>query len=117
MNHRLWFYLGAAVVILGLYGWRLAGTYSINNQISRINQASQQSQSDNLRRWALNQTDERKLISLAKRLKNRDQWLLQILIDRAYALNPNSRDITLLASQFHPELKPKVLILDPLFQK
>jgi len=116
MTGRFWFYLGVTVIIVGLYSWRLAAVNGVNRQISRIDQASLQAQSDSLNRWAANQTDERKLISLAKKLKNRDQALLQILIDRAYAINPNSRDITILASQFHPELKDKILQLDPLYQ-
>jgi hypothetical protein len=116
MTGRFWFYLGASVVIVGLYSWRLAAVNSVTHEISRIDQASLQAQSDSLQTWADGQTDERKVVSLAKKLRTRDQALLKILVDRAYAINPNSRDITILASQIHPELKDKILQLDPLYK-
>lgn len=116
MTGRFWFYLGSLVIVAGLYSWRTATVNAINNEVSRIEQASQQERVANITRYVATQTDERKLVSLAKRLKNSDQETLRIIIDRAYELNPGSRDITLLASEFHPELKTRVLELDPLYK-
>jgi len=116
MSKRFWFYLTAIVVIAGLYTWRLAVVNGVNNQIGRIEAAGQAERVGNLHRWVDAQKDERKLISLAKKLRYLDNASLQVLIDRAYALNPNSRDITILASQFHPEFKSKILELDPLYK-
>ncbi|MEK7170827.1 MAG: hypothetical protein AAB774_00785 [Patescibacteria group bacterium] len=117
MSNRFWFYLASIVIVAGLYSWRIATVNAINNEIGRIEQASQQERVKNITRYVASQTDERKLVGLAKRLKNSDQETLRIIIDRAYALNPGSRDITLLASQFHPELKARVLELDPLYKE
>ncbi len=116
MSNRFWFYLGALVIAAGLYSWRTAAINVINNDVSRIDRAGQQERVANTARYVATQTDERKLISLAKRLKNSDNEILRIIIDRAYELNPGSRDITLLASTFHPELKDKVFELDPLYK-
>ena len=113
---RFWLYAIALAVVFSLYLWRVAAIYSISNQIRQSNQLSLQIQQDSLENWLNHQPNERKIISLAKLLKNREPALLQKLIDKAYALNPNSRDITLLASDFHPELKDKVLVLDPLYK-
>ena len=61
------------------------------------------------------QTDEHKLIRFAKQLKDRDPAILELVVDRAYEVNPKNRDIVVLASIFHPELKPKILEIDPLY--
>lgn len=117
MSSRFWIYLGTLIIVAGLYSWRIATVNAVNNEVSQIEQASQQERVNNISRYVSTQTDERKLVSLAKRLKNTDKETLRIIIDRAYELNPGSRDITLLASEFHPELKEKVLQLDPLYKK
>lgn len=116
MSGRFWFYLTSVVIIIGLYTTRIAVINSLNNTIAKIEQTSRQERIDNLRRYAANTQDERKLVSLAKKIRYEDKEILQTLIDRAYELNPNSRDITILASEFHPELKSKILQLDPLYK-
>lgn len=117
MSNRFWFYLGSLVIVVGLYSWRIATVNAINNEVGRIEQTGQEERVRNITRYVETQTDERKLVSLAKRLKNSDKETLRIIIDRAYVLNPGSRDITLLASVFHPELKDRVPELDPLYKK
>lgn len=117
MTSRFWFYLGALVVAAGLYSWRIATVNAINNEVGRIEQAGRLERIESVGRYVATQTDERKLVSLAKRLKNSDAETLRIIIDRAYALNPGSRDITLLASYYHPELKKRILELDPLYEE
>lgn len=116
-SSRFWFYLGALVVVAGLYSWRTATVNSINNEVGRIEQAASQERIGNMERYVATQTDERKLVSLAKKLSHSDKETLRIIIDRAYELNPGSRDITLLASEFHSELKGRVLELDPLYKE
>lgn len=116
MSNRFWFYLGAAIVIIGLFSYRTAIQNKLSNDIRRIDLESRQTQLSDLSKYLEKETDERKLISLAKKLRNRESWLLQAIIDRAYAINPKSRDITLLASEFHPELKEKIKYLDPLYK-
>ena len=103
------------MIVAGLYSWRTATVNAINNEVGRIEQASQQERVANIARYVATQTDERKLVSLAKKLSHSDKETLRIIIDRAYELNPGSRDITLLASTFHPELKARILELDPLY--
>jgi len=117
MSNRFWFYLGVAIVIVGLFSYRTGVRNKISNDINRINLESRQAALSDLSKYLEKQTDERKLVSLAKKLRNRESWLLEAIIDRAYAINPKSRDITLLASEFHPELKEKVKILDPLYKE
>lgn len=117
MTERFWFYLGVLVIVAGLYTWRVATVNSLNNEIGRLEQAGQQERVQNMTRYVAVQTDERKLVSLAKRLINSDQELLKIIIDRAYELNPGSPTIALLASTFRPELKRRVLELDPLYRE
>ncbi len=117
MTGRFWFYLGALVIVAGLYSWRTATVNAIRNEVAKIDQAGQQERVGGMKRYVAKQTDERKLVGLAKRLKNSDNEILRIIIDKAYELNPGSRDITLLASSFHPELKDRVPELDPLYKK
>src|SRR3989344_6941683 len=114
MSSRFWFYLGSIVIAAGLYTWRVSVINSLNLEMVKINQDAKQERAENMSRYVATQTDERKLVSLAKRLKDGDQESLQIIIHRAYQLNPGSPVITLLSSTFHPELKAKVLELDPL---
>ena len=117
MSSRFWFYLGSLVIVAGLYSWRIASVNAISNEVSRIEQAGNQEQIKNITRYVAAQSDDKKLVSLAKRLKNGDKEILKIIIDRAYEINPGSRDITLLASSFHPELKDRVPELDPLYKE
>ena len=115
MSGRFWFYLAVLIVGAGELSLLVGGRARLNNELSRLNQAAFEEQEAALKPYLARQTDERKLVSLAKRLKQGDQRLLQLIIERAYELNPNSRDIALLASYFHPELKEKVKELDPLY--
>ena len=114
MNFRFWFYLGSSIVIVGLSVSRAAVVSSTANGIKQLELSGQEERAGNIARYVERQTDEHKLVSLAKRLRYGDRKSLQIIIDRAYALDRGSPVITLLASSFHPELKERVLELDPL---
>ena len=91
MSNRFWFYLGSLVIVAGLYSWRIASVNAINNEVSRIEQTGNQEQIKSVTRYVAAQSDDKKLVSLAKRLKNGDKEILQIIIDRAYEINPGSR--------------------------
>lgn len=115
MSSRFWFYLGSSILVAGLFAWHIANQNSLILQQARLQEEGQAAEIANLERYAASQTDERKLVSLAKLLRSHDKAVLKPLILRAYELNPNSRDITLLASEYQPSLKEKVKTLDPLY--
>lgn len=116
VGYRFWFYLAVSIVILGEFSFYKIDQNHIAAQQSRIEKTAIESQVSSLDSYLALQTDERKLVSLAKHLRNSSPVILKPIIDKAYALNPNSRDITLLASYFHPELKARVTELDPLYK-
>lgn len=115
MDKRFWFYLGVLIVIAGEISYYRATQNRIAQELARLNLSAQEQRINDLKNYLGRQTDERKLVSLAKKLRFSEAKTLQLIIDRAYELNPNSRDITLLASEFHPELKERVKELDPLY--
>lgn len=117
MAKRFWYYLAAlitAVILLTYYAINITVSH---RQISHYNAESLENQKSSLENYLTKQTDPRKLISLAKRLKGREDALIQLVADKAYELAPDSRDAALLASAFHSELKDKLLELDPLYQE
>lgn len=115
MKPRFWFYLAALIIIIGLLTGLLSIRNAGTNEVARLDQIYLERQLQDLNSYLANQEDERKLISLAKKLHHADWRLLQPIIERAYEINPNSRDIALLASVFRPELKQRVRELDPLY--
>ncbi|OGD61758.1 hypothetical protein A3A71_00415 [Candidatus Berkelbacteria bacterium RIFCSPLOWO2_01_FULL_50_28] len=115
MSGRFWFYSGFLIVATGLLVWNSALKSRIAAEEVQITNASAQERIASLKEYATRQTNARKLVSLAKKLRFEDPAVLRPLIDRAYELNPNSRDITLLASYYRPELKERVKELDPLW--
>lgn len=116
MSGRFWFYLGSAIVIAGLFSWYVSNQNSITLQMTRLEEQGRSVRLENLDGYLAKETDERKLVSLAKLLRHEEPLVLKPIIERAYELNPNSRDIALLASEFHPELNEKIKTLDPLYK-
>lgn len=112
---RFCFYLGTVIILIGLVSWWAAARNQINQTAIQQLEVSRQEQKGSLKEYLGKQADSRKLVSLAKRLKYADPAVLRPIVERAYELNPNSRDIALLASFFKPELKDRVLELDPLY--
>ena len=51
------------------------------------------------------------VVSLEVPLKEYDK----LIIDRAYAISPNNHDVLVLETQYHPELKSKLIQVDPLY--
>lgn len=115
VNHRTWYYLGAAIIIGALIVFGMIESNNIRRQQILIQSQSTSDLQQEMTNYVAAQTDPHKLISLAKRLKDADSSILQIIIDKAYALNPNDRDTLVLASQFHPELASKITQIDPLY--
>lgn len=116
MGLRAWFYLAFIIILIGLVSWWAAGRNQLNQAAAQQLEDSQRDQERSLKGYLAKQTDSRKLVSLAKRLKNADSAIIRLVVERAYELNPNSRDIALLASFFNPELKDRVRELDPLYK-
>ncbi len=115
MSSRAWFYLGAVIIIAGMLVYAAVERAKINQQQILIQDQSTAELKDTLTPYLAKQTDGHKLISLAKHLNGTDPSVLQLIIDRAYALEPKDRDILILDSAFHPELKSQIIALDPLY--
>ena len=115
MTNRHWFYLGVLIVIGSLLSVGTASANRLKHQQQAIEAATVAEINANLSRYLTKQTDPFKLVRLAKLMRTQDPTILQPIIERAYALAPKNRDITVLASQFHPELKAKILEIDPLY--
>lgn len=115
MNNRVWAYLGFSIVISALLVWYFSESRAQTREIQTINNLAEQGQTTSFDAYLAKQTDERKLLVLAKLLRSGEQWRLRKIADRAYALNPTARDVALFASYFRPELEEKVKQLDPLY--
>lgn len=114
MTNRVWAYLGFGIVVSAILVWYLSESHAQARTIRTINSQDQQEQTAQFDTYLAKQTDERKLLVLAKNLRSGEQWRLRKIADRAYALNPAARDVALFASYFRPELQEKVRQLDPL---
>ncbi|HUD21105.1 MAG TPA: hypothetical protein VMQ44_03510 [Candidatus Saccharimonadales bacterium] len=115
MHGRIWFYLAAIIIIAGLVCYYEAVKNRTSRQVATLERAGVQDQKDQLASYLQKQTDAYKVISLAKQMKNASPDLIEMMADRAYQLDPTNRDVVLLSSAFHPELKSQVLKLDPLY--
>ncbi len=115
MSKRFWFYSASLIVMAGLLVWLLALRNQLRNEQQRQQTLFAAEQQALLSNYLSSQDDERKLVTLAKTYAKTQPELVRPVIERAYELNPNSRDIVILASHYHPELKEKIKFLDPLY--
>lgn len=114
MSIRVWGYGLFFLIVLGAVSlWRLE-LKEIESDLKTNLQAQQVERIKNLDAYLIKQKDERKLVSLIKKIPNEDYEILRRIALRAYELNGQSRDIALIASQFDPKIKEKVIKLDPL---
>lgn len=114
MSIRVWGYGLFFLIVLGAVSlWRLE-LKEIESDLKTNLQAQQVERIKNLEAYLIKQKDERKLVSLIKKIPNEDYEILRRIALRAYELNGQSRDIALIASQFDPKIKEKVIKLDPL---
>lgn len=117
MGNRFWLYLPAAIVALGLVAfWNWERIDSQAQAAAATSQSLAFEQTD-LKTFLAKQTDGPKLISLAKHVNSNQPELVEIIIEKAYALAPTNPDAVLLASAYHPELKAKALQLNPLLDQ
>lgn len=115
MHVRWWLYMTAIIVGLILLFTGIFERNHIENKLA-VSQSQRNHQTKNeLARYLVKQTNPYKLVSLAILLKHSDNSILEPIIDRAYALAPDDASILILDSQFHPELKSKIAIIDPLY--
>ena len=116
MTNRHWFYLGAIIIIGGLLVVGAANSNLLRRQRLALENQRIVKQKEQFSGYLAKQTDGQKLVRLAKQMKNSDPVILDLIIDRAYELEPADRDIVVLSSYYHPELKNKILELDPLYK-
>ena len=116
MHGRFWLYLAAVIILVAettiLYGSRAR----LEREAAALEATNWQITKTSLEDYLAGQTDARKMVSLAKRMSSQDPRLIELIIERAYLLNPNSRDIAVLLAAFRPEMKKRVIELDPLYQ-
>ena len=117
MHGRFWFYLPVIIIITGLLSYLVWNNSNISNEISLIEKKAMESRLKSINSWLDNQTDGRKLITLAKTFQNSQPELVGPIVLKAYELLPDSRDAAILASHYKPELKEEVKKLDPLYKK
>lgn len=115
-KRRLFYLVSAAIVLVEIGALIGIGRFS-QAKVSAINRRGVIEQVENLKRYLANENDERKLVSLAKKLRHMPEEVLEPIVLRAYELNSNSRDIAILASHFRPELVERVKELDPLYYR
>jgi len=115
MTSRFWAYSSFAIVATAL---AVVFVMEKNSQLiaqNKLTHESQQEQAVAFDRYLAGQTDEHQLLTLAKMLRHGESWRLQKIAQRAYAINPNARDVALFASYFQPDLSQRVRQLDPLY--
>jgi len=117
MNNRFWLYLGFGIVLAGLISYWTIETNSIQANTVAERQINEQQQISAMEDFLSRQTNGHKLVSLAKRMNPEDSKLIKMVIMRAYELEPDRRDIALLASAYDPAIKKQVEKLDPLYKK
>ena len=112
-----WWAWGVAVIVvvsLATY-WRLESQEIARSQAAAI-QAAKKERDEAFSRYLRQQTNGYTLVTLAKRLNSDgNEQLVEQLILRAHELEPQSRDIAVLAARYRPELNDAVQKIDPLY--
>lgn len=117
MSSRLNLFLYGGIIALVIAGYGNISIRRIVRQSEKQQAANNETQMVQMKEYLAKQTDARKMVRLSLKLApSGNKALTQAAIDRAYELKNNSRDIALLDSYFHPELKQRVVELDPLYE-
>jgi len=117
MNKQGLFYLVSGLAALLIVGYGNIAKSSLAKNLNRQTADNQQQQIEQMKAYLTQQSDPRKMVRLTFRLSSSaSKEIVQLVADKAYELKPDSRDIVLLDSIFHPELKDKIIELDPLYQ-
>lgn len=117
MTPRAWLYLGVAIMLVALLTWYEEEKSEIRRVSENQTAESREVVVSAFRSYLKDQKNERSLVTLAKRIRLIDAELTRLTVERAYEINPNSRDIVILMSNYRPELKKRILELDPLYQE
>lgn len=113
---RWWAWGVAVIVIVSLVTyWRLE-LQEISRTAAIRTQDITEERNEAFKEYLQRQKDGYTLITLAKRLNSDgNEQLVEQLVLRAHELEPQSRDIAVLAAQYRPELKETVKKIDPLY--
>jgi hypothetical protein len=115
MPQRFWLYLAALIAIAGLGGYYLLHKRSVETELQKLVAVGVEADQQALDRYLGNQVDGLKLVGLVKLLaKNRPELVRPVAL-RAFELEPNRRDVALLASPYSEIAKERLQFLDPLF--
>lgn len=115
MHARFWFYLASLILISGLSGWYVINKRVLEAELKRIDEAGLSVDREGLGRYLADQEDGLKLVGLAKLIANNRPELIEPVALRAFELEPNRRDVAVLASPYSEVAKERVKFLDPLF--
>lgn len=108
----------AFIIIAGEISYLTGIKNKSNSEVALLNQNFELELIEQIEQFADKQTSGHKLVSLSKTFGEQlPAKAHQILILRAQKLEPNDRDITVLASYFDPMLEAKIYELDPLYKK
>lgn len=117
MTPRALFWIGALIAFSAIVSLYSAERAKISRELLQQQEQFQQAQVESMRIFLQQQKDGKKLIGLAKRLPSENAELIKLVVLRAYELEPNSRDIALLASAYSDEAKKRVKEIDPLYSE
>lgn len=117
MHNRFWLYLAFGIVLTGLISYWTIEKNSLQASIVSKQQTNEQQRISAMEDFLSRQTNGHKLVSLAKRMNPEDSKLIEMVVMRAYELEPDRRDIALLASAYDPAIKKRIEKLDPLYKK
>lgn len=117
MTPRALFWIGALIAFSAIVSLYSAERAKISRELLQQQEQFQQAQVESMKIFLQKQKDGKKLIRLAKRLPSENAELIKLVVLRAYELEPNSRDIAVLASAYDPGAKARVKEIDPLYSE
>lgn len=117
MHNRFWLYLAFGIVLAGLISYWTIEKNSLQASVVSEQLINQQQRVSAMKDFLSRQTNGHKLVSLAKRMNPEDSKLIEMVIMRAYELEPDRRDIAILASTYDSSIEKKIQFLDPLYKK
>ncbi len=117
MNRRFWLYVAATAFVSAQGVWVSVNNHHWRSVIAAIDSNSSRERTVSVEKFLSNQTDGHKLIGLAKRYLKTEPDLVRPVIEKAYQLDPNSRDIAIFASFYNKDAKERVKVIDPLWSE
>lgn len=117
MTVRALFWIGVFIAISAVVSLYSVERASIARVATQHQKEFENQQIESMRTFLGKQQDGRKLIGLAKRLPKENTQLIKMTILRAFELEPNSRDISILASTYSSAAKKRIQEIDPLYNR